>query len=625
MTGSDAAPPFDGKAYTRALTAAPGVYRMYAADGGVLYVGKAASLNKRVASYFTAVPRSLRLTTMIAQIARMEVTVTRNEAEALLLENQLIKSLKPRYNVLLRDDKSYPYIYLSTTERSPRIAFYRGARSMPGRYFGPYPSVVVVREALNLIHKLFKLRSCEDTVFRNRSRPCLQYQIQRCSAPCVDLVSEDHYRQSVRRTELFLDGKSDELVAELGSAMERASIALDFEEAARLRDLIANLRKVQARQYVDGDRVDLDVLACVLEQGSACVMLLSFRDGMNHGTRGFFPRTNGADDPAEVLGAFVAQYYLEHRPPREIVLSHEVADHVLIEQVLEMQAGARVQLKSSVRGERARYLDLARSNAQHALASELSSNATQRARLAALQELLDLAAPPQRMECFDISHTQGEATVASCVVFDAEGPVRAQYRRYNIADITAGDDFAAMRQALQRRFRPAGEGREGAAAAEADAERLGSLPDLLLIDGGKGQLAQALDVLREAGLQGVEVVGVAKGAERRAGHEALIRADGRELRPGPDSPALQLIQQIRDEAHRFAITGHRGRRAKTREKSRLEDIPGIGARRRAMLLRHFGGLAGLKRAGVEEIARVEGINAALATRIYQALHGLETT
>jgi excinuclease ABC subunit C len=493
---------------------------------------------------------------------------------------------------------------------------------MPGRYFGPYPSVVAVREALNLIHKLFKLRSCEDTVFRNRSRPCLQYQIQRCSAPCVDLVDEADYRASVRRTELFLDGKSDELVAELGAAMERASAALEFEEAARLRDLIANLRKVQARQYVDGDRADLDVLACVLEQGSACVMLLSFRDGMNQGTRGFFPRTNGAEEAAEVLGAFVAQYYLEHRPPREIVLSHEVADQALLEEVLGLQAGVRVQLKTSVRGERARYLDLARSNAQHALATELSSNATQRARLAALQELLDLPAPPQRMECFDISHTMGEATVASCVVFDPDGPVRAQYRRYNIADVTAGDDFAAMRQALQRRFRAFAEAGQGSDGAEADAARLGVLPDLLLIDGGKGQLAQAVEVLRESGIDGIEVVGVAKGAERRAGHEALIRADGTELRPGPDSPALQLVQQIRDEAHRFAITGHRGRRAKAREKSRLEDIPGIGARRRAMLLRHFGGMAGLKRAGVEEIAKVEGINAALATRIYQALHGL---
>jgi excinuclease ABC subunit C len=626
MTGS-APGGFDGKAFARALTAAPGVYRMYGEEDAVLYVGKAASLNKRVASYFTATPRSLRLTTMIAQTVRMEVTVTRNEAEALLLENQLIKSLKPRYNVLLRDDKSYPYIFLATADATPRIAFYRGARSMPGRFFGPYPSASSVREALNTIHKLFRLRSCEDSVFRNRSRPCLQYQIQRCSAPCVGLIEPEAYRDSVRRTELFLDGKADALAEELGSAMERAAAALEFEEAARLRDLIAGLRKVQARQYVDGDRADLDVLACAMEQGSACVMLLSFREGMNQGTRGFFPRTNGAEDPAEVLAAFVTQYYLEQRPPREIVLSHEIDDLGLIEDVLGLQAGLRVQVKTSVRGDRARYLELAQRNAALALATELASNATQRARVEALQALLGLPAPPQRIECFDISHTQGEATVASCVVFDAEGPVRAQYRRYNIAGVTGGDDFAAMRQVLERRFRRAQE--EGARAAEASgaADRagvsLGVLPDLLLIDGGKGQLAQALQVMQEAGIVGIEVIGVAKGAERRAGHETLVRPDGSELRPGPNSPALQLIQQVRDEAHRFAITGHRGRRAKARERSRLEDIPGIGARRRAMLLRHFGGLAGLKRAGVEEIARVEGINAALAQRIYHALHGLE--
>ena len=625
MTAGHAASGFDGKAYARALTSAPGVYRMYGNDDAVLYVGKAAALNKRVASYFTATPRSLRLTRMIAQIARMEVTVTRTEAEALLLENQLIKSLKPRYNVLLRDDKSYPCIYLSNTDTAPRIAFHRGTRSLPGRYFGPYPSVVAVRETLNLIHKLFKLRSCEDSVFRNRSRPCLQYQIHRCSAPCVNRIADSDYRASVRRAELFLDGKSDELTGELGAAMESASAALEFEQAARLRDLIANLRTVQARQYVDGAHADLDVLACVLDQGAACVSVLCFRDGMNLGTRAYFPRTNGSEDPAEVLAAFVTQHYVGStgdgaRMPREIVLSHAIADSELIEGVLGVQAGARVQLRHSVRAERARYLDLAHHNAMHALATELGSLANQRARLSALQELLGLEELPQRIECFDISHTQGEATVASCVVFDAEGPVRQQYRRYNIVDVTAGDDVAAMRQALARRFR------RGAAMATAGGEAatgLGVLPDLLLIDGGKGQLAQALEVLREAGVEGVDVVGVAKGAERRAGHETLIRADGRELRPGADSPALQLIQQVRDEAHRFAITGHRGRRAKARDTSRLEDIPGIGARRRAMLLKHFGGLAGLKRAGIDEITRVGGIHAALARRIYEALHGLE--
>ncbi|MBB5208415.1 excinuclease ABC subunit UvrC [Chiayiivirga flava] len=608
MRAGDEAAGFDGKEFARALTNAPGVYRMIAADDSVLYVGKASSLKKRVASYFNVAERGPRTRAMLAQVARMEVTVTRTEGEALLLENQLIKSLKPRYNVLLRDDKSYPYIYLTTTDAVPRIAFYRGTRSLPGRFFGPFPSAWAVRDTLNTIHKLFRLRSCEDTVFRNRSRPCLQYQIRRCSAPCVNLVDPADYRDSVRRTQLFLDGNNDALVKELGEAMERASAALDFEQAARLRDQVVGLRKMQARQYVDGDRADMDLLACTMEQGMACIVLLSFRNGMNLGTRNFFPRTNGVEDIGEVLGAFVTQYYFEQRPPREIVLSHAIADQALIEQVFTEQVGAKVQIKTAVRAERARYLDLAMQNARLALAAQIGSSATQRARVASLQDLLAMDAPPQRIECFDISHTMGEATVASCVVFDAEGPVRAQYRRYNIAGITGGDDFAAMRQALERRFR----------RAQDD----GVLPDLLLIDGGKGQLAQAVDVLQELGIAGVELVGVAKGVERRAGHESLIRPDGSELRPGPDSPGLHLIQQVRDEAHRFAITGHRGRRAKTRERSRLEDIPGIGARRRAMLLKHFGGLAALKRAGAEEIARVEGINAALARRIYLALHGL---
>ncbi len=616
---------FDGKAYARGLTLAPGVYRMFAADGSVLYVGKAASLKKRVSSYFTkALPH--RTATMVAQIARMEVTATRTPGEALLLENQLIKSLKPRFNVQLRDDKSYPFILL-TDETWPRIAFHRGPRAIAGRYFGPYPSAGAVRDTLNLMHKLFRLRNCEDSVFRNRSRPCLQYQIGRCSAPCVGLVQARDYAASVRRAGLFLDGRSGELADELTQAMEAASARLAFEEAARLRDQLAQLRKVQARQYVDGVEVEMDVLACVAREGKACVLLLAFRNGMNLGTRAFFPKTNGEDSEAEVLGAFLAQYYAEQRPPREVVLSHAVPDQELLESAFAEQAkhhevrvprksphihvrtSNKIELKSSVRGDRARYLDLARRNAELALAGELSSSASQRARLDALQALLELEAPPKRMECFDISHTMGEAAVASCVVFDAEGPLRSQYRRYNIADITPGDDYAAMHQALERRFRRA--------------QDEGVLPDILFIDGGPGQLSQASAVLKELSVQGVELVGVAKGEGRRAGFEALVRGDGRVLRPGPESPALQLIQQIRDEAHRFAITGHRGRRQKARETSRLEDIPGIGPRRRASLLRHFGGLTGLRAAGVEEIAGVEGVNAALAQRIYAALHGLQ--
>ncbi|CBA16301.1 excinuclease ABC subunit UvrC [Xanthomonas albilineans] len=609
---ASALPAFDGKAFAANLSTAPGVYRMYAADDTLLYVGKAGALRKRVSSYFSASPKNARTMTMLAQVARMDVTVTRSEGEALLLENQLIKSLSPRYNVSLRDDKSYPYVLL-TREDWPRIALHRGPRAVPGRYFGPYPGVTAVRETLNLMHKLFKLRSCEDSVFRNRSRPCLQYQIGRCSAPCVALVAADEYAEAVRRAMLFLDGRSDQLGEELVQAMQMASERLEFERAARLRDLLSALRSMQTRQYVDGRAADLDVLACATQGAHACVLLLAFRDGRNLGTRTFFPKTNGEDSAAEVLGAFVSQYYAEHPPPREVLLDREIADAALIEAALSSAAERKIQLKWNVRGERAGYLELASRNAQASLVSELSSYQAQHARSEALREMLELEEPVKRVECFDISHTMGEATVASCVVFDASGPVRSQYRRYNISGIEPGDDYAAMRQAIERRFRRALEG-------EVKTEPV--LPDVLLIDGGAGQLAQASAALIALGVEGVRLIGVAKGVERRAGHETLVMPDGRELRPGAASPALQFIQQVRDEAHRFAITGHRGRRQKARMTSKLEDIPGIGPRRRASLLKHFGGLAGLKAAGEAEIARVDGINDALAARIYANLHGL---
>jgi excinuclease ABC subunit C len=604
-----AAPAFDGKAFVKHLSTAPGVYRMIAADDSVLYVGKAGALKNRVSSYFNATPKSARIMTMLAQTARMEVTVTRTEAEALILENQLIKSLKPRYNVLLRDDKSYPYV-LMTQEAWPRIAMHRGPRAIPGRYFGPYASVGAVRDTLNLMHKLFKLRSCEDSVFRNRSRPCLQHQIGRCSAPCVGMVAARDYAESVRRSGLFLEGRSDELSDELAKSMEAASVRLDFEEAARLRDLVSSIRSLQARQYVDGRAADLDVLAIATHGAAACVLLLAFRDGRNLGTRAFFPKTNGSENAEEVLAAFVSQYYGEQPPPREIVLDRDIPDRELIEHALSATGERRVQIKCNVRGERAGYVDLARRNAELSLSAERTSHAAQHARAEALRELLGLEALPSRIECFDISHTMGEATVASCVVFDAQGPVRAQYRRFNIAGIEPGDDYAAMHQAIERRFRRAVE--EG-----------GVLPDILLIDGGAGQVAQARAVLDDLGVEGVALVGVAKGPERRPGEEELLLPDGRSVRPGAESPALQLVQQVRDEAHRFAITGHRGRRQKARNTSRLEDIAGIGPRRRANLLRHFGGLGGLKAAGIEEIARVDGVNAALAKRIYATLHGLD--
>lgn len=630
MTAAPPAP-FDGKAFVKQLSTAPGVYRMIGADDSALYIGKAGALRNRVSSYFNATPKSARIMSMLSQTVRMEVTVTRTEAEALILENQLIKSLKPRYNVLLRDDKSYPYV-LMTSEAWPRIAMHRGPRAVAGRYFGPYASVGAVRDTLNLMHKLFRLRSCEDSVFRNRSRPCLQHQIGRCSAPCVGLVPTRDYAESVRRAGLFLEGRSDELTDELGRDMEAASARLDFEDAARARDLIAGIRSLQARQYVDGRAADLDVLAVAMQGVSACVLLLAFRDGRNLGTRAFFPQTRGSDNPEEVLTAFISQYYGEQTPPREIVLDRDVPDRELFEQAFSATGDRRVQIKTNVRGERAGYLDMARRNAELALGTELTSHAAQLARAQALRDLLGMADLPQRIECFDISHTMGEATVASCVVFDAQGPVRGQYRRYNITGITEGDDYAAMNQAISRRFRRAveaeaargpGEGAEAAAGAPRPARNDGVLPDILLIDGGAGQVAQARAALDELGVEGLVLVGVAKGPARRAGDEELLLPDGRVVRPGAQSPALQLVQQVRDEAHRFAITGHRGRRQKTRNSSRLEDIPGIGPRRRANLLRHFGGLGGLKGAGIEEISRVEGVNEALAERIYAALHGLD--
>ena len=599
---------FDGKRFVQDLSSAPGVYRMLGEDDAVLYVGKAGNLKKRVASYFRDDHPSRRIGIMVRQIKRMEATVTRTEAEALILENQLIKSLKPRYNILLRDDKSYPYIVISG-ETWPRIAFHRGSRTLAGRYFGPYPSVMAVRDTMDLMQKIFKLRTCENAVFRNRSRPCLQHQIGRCSAPCVGLISPRDYDDSINRAQMFLQGRSNELVDELTCNMDAASQRLEFEQAASLRDVIASIRKVQAKQYVEGDQVDMDVLAVAMEGNTACIMCLSFRNGLSYGTRAYFPKCHGMETPEEVLSAFISQFYLERTPPRELIVSHPVEDQELLQTVLSELGKRKLEIKPNVRGERARFLDMAKHNAQLALATECHGKQTQQQRLVALQKLLGLKQPPQRIECFDISHTQGEATVASNVVFNEEGALPGQYRRFNITGITPGDDYAAMHQALTRRFKRALE--------------QGVMPDVLLIDGGEGQLSQARDVLATLGIDTVCLVGVAKGPERKAGEETIILPDGTQLKPGADSQALQLIQQVRDEAHRFAITGHRGRRQKARDTSTLENIDGIGAKRRAGLLKHFGGLSGLKGAGVEEIARVDGINQALAERIYASLHGID--
>jgi excinuclease ABC subunit C len=607
MTAPETPEGFEPKAFIETLTRRPGVYRMLDAGGEVLYVGKAKDLRKRVATYFT---RALvgRLQLMIAQVAHVEVTVTNTEAEALILENHLIKELKPRYNILLRDDKSYPYLYLSA-DRFPRLAFHRGARAARGRYFGPYPSPGAVRETLRLLQKVFPVRQCEDSVYRNRSRPCLQYQMHRCTAPCVGLVSEERYARDVADTVLFLEGRAGEVVDALAARMEAHAEALEFEQAAQLRDRIQALRQVQERQYVSGERGDLDLVAAAVKGGLACVQVFYVRTGRNLGNRTFFPRVPGEATEAEVIGAFLTQGYLGRAIPAEILVSHPPEDTALLAEALSQQAGRRVRIAAQVRGARARWLALAIDNARIALDARLANRSGMRARAEALRDALGLDEVADRLECVDVSHTMGEQTVASCVVFDASGPLKSDYRRYNISGVTPGDDYAAMEQILRRRYTrlQAGEGR---------------LPDVLFIDGGKGQLHAASDVLDDLGVQGVRLVGVAKGPDRRPGMEQLFLS-GQEapLILPADSPALHLVQQIRDEAHRFAITGHRQRRGGKRSASVLEEIAGVGPTRRQRLLKHFGGLRGLARAGADDIAKVEGISAQLARQIYEAFHG----
>ena len=599
---------FDARAFLRTLTSSPGVYRMLDAEGRVLYVGKARNLKRRVSSYFrkTGLPPKTRA--LMSQAVRVEVTVTHTESEALILEHTLIKEHQPRYNVLLRDDKSYPYIHVSTDQPYPRISLHRGARRGKGRYFGPYPNALAVRDSLNILQKVFRVRQCEDSFFRNRSRPCLQYQIERCSGPCVGMISEQDYAEDVRHTILFLEGRNSEIVDELARRMDAAAERLDYERAALYRDQIASLRRVQERQYVSGEKGDLDIVAAVVQGGQACVQVFFIRGGRNLGNKHFFPRVPEGAETGEVLAAFLGQYYPEHEPPQEILLNELADDAEMIAALLTERAGRKVSLRARVRGERARWVALAVRNARHALEARLASRAGIHQRLEQLTAALSLDETPERIECFDISHTRGEATVASCVVFNAEGPLKSDYRRFNIRDITPGDDYGAMRQALTRRYTRLQKGE-------------GKLPDLLLIDGGKGQVSVAREVLEELGVEGVTLVGVAKGPERRPGWE-LLHVPGRPpVDLPPDSPALHLIQQVRDEAHRFAITGHRQQRGRKRSRSPLEAIPGVGPKRRQELLRQFGGLREIARAGVEDLSRVNGINRALAQQIYDAFHG----
>ncbi len=600
---------FDAKTFLKTLTTLPGVYRMLDGQGRVLYVGKAHNLRQRVASYFRENHASAKTRSLVSNIQAIEVTVTHTETEALILENNLIKEFQPRYNILLRDDKSYPYIHLSA-DPFPRLTLHRGAKRAPGRYFGPYPNASAAHDTLNLLQKIFRLRGCENSFFNNRSRPCLQYQIKRCTAPCVGLVDPPTYQHQLREATLFLEGKSGQLIDELAQRMEAAAAALNFEAAAFCRDQIVELRQIQQAQHVESASGDLDVIACAVQGEVACVQVFVFRDGRLLGNKPFFPRLPEHADAGAVLSAFLAQHYLDqNEPPRELLVSHELADLALLSQAFHERLGQRIAITSRVRGERARWLTMAQHNAEQALAARLSSQAGMQHRLEALREALGFDHALSRLECFDISHTQGEATVASCVVFGAEGPRKSDYRRYHIEGITPGDDYAALHQALSRRYSRL-------------QEEKNALPDVLFIDGGKGQLAQARDVLEKLDIVGVMTIGVAKGPDRKPGLETLYLFEGnRPFILPAGSAALHLVQQIRDEAHRFAITGHRQRRAKSRTSSVLDRISGIGPKRRQALLKQFGGLKQLGRAGVEDIVRVDGISVELAQRIYDTFHG----
>jgi excinuclease ABC subunit C len=612
-TMTNATPTFDGKTFCKTLTTRPGIYRMYDADGSVLYVGKARNLRKRVESYFGSPTRlSPKIRVLVSRTAAMEVTATHTETEALLLESNLIKELKPRYNVTLRDDKSFPWVYLASDQEFPRLRFHRGARKGKGRYFGPYPNAGAVRATLNLLQKLFRIRNCTDGFFRARTRPCLQHQIKRCSAPCVGLIDGVAYRQDVEHAVMFLEGRGEAVIAELVKRMEAAADKLQYETAARYRDQIADLKRVEQRQYVSQEDGDCDIVAVATDAAGGCIQLFIIRGGHNLGNRTFFPANTEGADAEEVLYAFIAQHYLDATGDRAlpplILVSHPLAESGIIAEALSQHAGRRVAVRHEVRSERARWLHMAQENAELALRQRRSLAGEEGRRMEALQQFLELEDPVERVECFDISHTMGEATVASCVVFGVEGAVKSDYRRFNIEGVTAGDDYGAMRQAVERRY------------ARVQREE-GRLPDVLLIDGGSGQVAQAQSVMQELGITDVVIVGVAKGPARKPGQETLILAStGQTRHLPPDSPALHLIQRIRDEAHRFAITGHRQRRGKARTTSALEEIEGIGAQKRRTLIQHFGGLQGVARAGIEDLCKVPGISRALARRIYDRFH-----
>jgi len=613
---ADAPSKFDHKSFLATLTSRPGVYQMLDGEGEVLYVGKARNLKNRVGSYFRASGLASKTMAMVEKIQDIAITVTSGDTEALLLEQNLIKSLRPPYNIVLRDDKSYPYIRLSDQDEYPRLSFYRGSRKGKGSYFGPYPSAHATRETLQILQKVFRVRQCQDTYFRNRSRPCLQYQIKRCTAPCVGLISAEDYAADVRYSTLFLQGKSDLLIRELNSSMERASTEQNFERAAMIRDQIIDLRKIQSEQHVSNQGGDADVLAAAMQGSTVCIHAIYVRAGRVIGSKSFYPRARLATSTAEVLEAFISQMYLGDDKsatiPAEIIVPAPLEGSDEIEQALSYVAGRKVKLAMRVRGHRAKWVKLATTTATESLQLFVNNKKNIVSRFNELQDVLKLESQPERIECFDISHTGGEGTVASCVVFDSNGAVKSDYRRFNIRDITPGDDYAAMEQALDRRFTRLSKGE-------------GKIPDILLIDGGKGQLTQARGVLEKFALPEIQLLGIAKGISRRAGQETLFLSNEdryREIALTADSPALLLLQQVRDEAHRFAITGHRQRRGKARKQSTLEQIPGLGPKRRRALLQHFGGQQEIRKASEAEIARVTGISKKLAENIYAHLHNI---
>lgn len=601
---------FDAKTLLATLTELPGVYRMLDAADNVLYVGKAKNLKKRVSSYFRENHPSPRIALMVAQIAKVETTITRSEAEALLLENNLIKSLSPRYNILFRDDKSYPYIVL-TRDPCPRLGFFRGNTDRKSDFFGPFPSSLAVRDSINLLQRMFRLRTCENSVFNNRSRPCLLYQIKRCSGPCVDLIAPEAYAQDVKMASMFLQGRQQEVIGRLSAAMEEAASELAFEQAAVLRDQIQSLRQVQDKQYVESNKgEDVDVVVVVEEGGMICVNLAMVRGGRHLGDKPQFPSNAGHSAPSEVLSAFLSQHYLIHPIPMRVYLNVVLPDREVVDALAEL-AKRPVPVLEPRQTMQKVWVEMAEQNARLAILARRNTLSRQSSRLAALHELLGLdneEGKETRIECFDISHIQGESTVASCAVYQGTGMRKAEYRRFNIQGVQPGDDYAAIRQAVQRRY-------EKVASGDSIA------PTLILIDGGRGQVNMAFSVLQELGLNYLPLVGVAKGEGRKPGLESLIFADARELvQLEPEHPALHLIQEIRDEAHRFAVSGHRAQRSKTRRTSRLEEITGIGPVRRKALIAHFGGLQGISNAGVDQLTSVPGISRDLAETIYTALH-----